>query len=285
VMICVFSAIAVNIPFYLKFYNTRYFKVGLLTKLPEKAINSLSYYVTQTGKHIFPWWLLVISLVLFLINIKKIRAFLTRENKTWSLFVFTLIFFCLNLLVMSMITSEYFFRYLIPAIPLLCITASITVDRVSKISIIAGIAVIVILGFNYRIPNYLYEITHEYRGPIKGICRYLNEHAKEGDVVATTYGDMGIKFYTELKVVAGESLDNDPELLKNADWVIFRKHTVYHRDEMARRIILKYLDRNKYKGTRLDYPDTMFENREAPDWHIFSTATTEDNVIIFQKIP
>ena len=38
---------------------------------------------------------------------------------------------------------------------------------------------------------------------MEGIVSYLSENAEEDDVVAITYGDMPLKFYTDLRVVGG----------------------------------------------------------------------------------
>ena len=51
--------------------------------------------------------------------------------------------------------------------------------------------------------DYVHEITHHVRGPTEGIVNYLNAHGKPEDVVAITYGDMALKFYTRMRVVGG----------------------------------------------------------------------------------
>ena len=41
---------------------------------------------------------------------------------------------------------------------------------------------------NFYLPKYLYEITHDYDGPIEGIVKFLNKNAKDGETVKIIYG-------------------------------------------------------------------------------------------------
>lgn len=53
------------------------------------------------------------------------------------------------------------------------------------------------------LPDFLYELTHDFDGPIEGIVKFLDENGSENDIVAVTYGDMPLKFYTEMRLVGG----------------------------------------------------------------------------------
>ena len=68
-------------------------------------------------------------------------------------------------------------------------------------------------------PKYLYEITHDYDGPIEGIVKFLNENAKETDTVKIVYGDHSLIFYTDLKV--DNSWVYDKEHMP--EWIVFRR--------------------------------------------------------------
>jgi len=131
--------------------------------------------------------------------------------------------------------------------------------------------------------NYLYEITHDYHGPIEGIVKYLNQHGKKDDVVIITYGDMPLKFYTDMRILGGET-GEDLSPAKEADWVIIRKYYCSRVEGMLRRYIFENIPSHKYERIILDYPDIPFENRESPTEHHYRTVENEDRVVIFRKV-
>ena len=118
--------------------------------------------------------------------------------------------------------------------------------------------------------------------PIEGVVTYLNEHADEDDVVAITYGDMPLKFYTNLRVVGGLT-GEDLSLARDADWVIVRRHAISNKDLQVRKYLIENIDSSRYQKIELDYPDIPFENRESPYEHLYRTATDNPSVILFKK--
>jgi hypothetical protein len=140
--------------------------------------------------------------------------------------------------------------------------------------------VVVVLSGN--LTRYLDEITHTFNGPIKGITNYLAEHGKPTDVVAVTYGDLPIKFYTPMRVVGGLAGD-DLSVAKNADWIILRKHVICTKDLEVARYLQRNVNWQDYAKVTLDAPDTVFENREDPALHLFRSNTTEDKVVIWRR--
>ena len=128
------------------------------------------------------------------------------------------------------------------------------------------------------ITNYLYEITHDYDGPIEGIVEFLNENAKPGDTVKIPYGDCAVAFYTNLRV------DNKMEPGNNPfpEWIIPRDYWTppgFYNSEYFKRI------QEKYEKIVLDSPDLRWENR--PDdlgYHRFHTVKDyPKSVIIYKK--
>jgi hypothetical protein len=72
--------------------------------------------------------------------------------------------------------------------------------------------------------------------------------------------------------------------VKEARWVIIRKHAICDKDLMVRNYFLESLSPEDYETITLDYPDTAFEYREVLCWHNFRTVTDEDRVVIYRKI-
>ena len=90
-------------------------------------------------------------------------------------------------------------------------------------------------------------------------------------MVAVTYGDLPIKFYTGLRVVGGlTGEDLSPAL--EAEWIILREH-----HKVIGLPVHKYLgdhvDFDNYEMEFLDAPDTPFENREEPREHLYRTSS------------
>ncbi len=130
--------------------------------------------------------------------------------------------------------------------------------------------------------KFMYEITHDYDGPIEGIVEYLNKHAKKSDIVAMSYGDMPVKFYTGLRVVGGFT-GEDLTPGADADWVIIRKNVEIY--PMARKFLASRVNWGRYQKIVLDYPDIPFENRESPLYHYYKTQVNYPyRVTIFHKV-
>jgi hypothetical protein len=128
----------------------------------------------------------------------------------------------------------------------------------------------------FYLPKYLYEITHDYEGPIKGISTFLNANADAGDTVKIIYGDMPIMFYTDLKVDNSGIYDDD----HMPEWIVFRGSWNESLDS-------KYYKKVQatYRKHVLDYPDIKWENRPGDlGYHKFWTVKDAPGVIIFESL-
>lgn len=133
--------------------------------------------------------------------------------------------------------------------------------------------------------NYVYEITHDYDGPIEGITKYLQEHGNQNDTVLTTYARESIMFYINMKVVNMIS-DKSSKAYNltlcssdSIDWAIPRKYWGWpYKDELSLDNITK-----NYEKIVIDYPDIPWENRPDPMYHKYKTVKDEETVIIYKK--
>ena len=184
---------------------------------------------------------------------------------------------------MSILADVAFIRYLSPSIPLLILLVAFVINSAAGVHRWIRILSVILFLMSGQMGDYLWEIAHDYDGPCEGISRYLNEHGSPDDVVAITYGDMVLKFYTKMRIVGG--FTGEPmEPAKDARWVIIRKYTLHRFDSQVKKYILNNIDLSKYFATTIDYPDTPWENRESPGAHLFETRTWEDIVVIYEKI-
>jgi hypothetical protein len=104
-------------------------------------------------------------------------------------------------------------------------------------------------------------------------------------VVAISYGDMPLKFYTPLRVVGGltgESLAEVPE----ARWIVIRRATNTEADQRVKRVLGAAIRDapERYRRHVLDAPDLPFENREDPRIHRFRRApAATPRVVVFER--
>ncbi len=132
--------------------------------------------------------------------------------------------------------------------------------------------------------NFNYELHNHFPGPMEGISTFLNEHARPDDVVAITYGDLPVKFYTNLYVLGGLT-GEDLEPAWAADWVIFRNWVISDKDARVRRDLLEHVDPHRYKEILLPYPDSGFEDRPDLKAHHFGRADRDvPQVRVYKRI-
>ena len=284
--VIIFSAIALllSAPWILWVYNADYNKVYPATLESARVLSFLGNYLALIYRHLLgPLFLFGVVLV-GLLFWRKPASFRPMENfagRRWGLLV---VFLCVALVAVSATSFGLFFRYLGPLVPVFALVAGGMICALAGWSRLLAAGLVVCNLALSPIPQYLYEITHDYDGPIEGIVNYLNGHAAGGDVVVATYGDLPIKWYTGLRVVGG--LTGEPlDQAKDARWVIFRKYTISEKDLAVKMYLAQHLDPGRYEKIVLDFPDLPFENREDPDLHQYRTVRNESRVVIYRRMP
>jgi len=235
------------------------------------------------GRYIFPVWLLAVPLIVILVVRFKTKSFPRPDRLFWGNLSLPIFFVVSNIISLSILAKVPYFRYVAPSIPLLIILVAAIVRAAGRVHLLFAVLTVVLLLGTGQIRDYFYEITHDYDGPCEGIARYLNEHGNPNDVVAITYGDMVLKFYTNMRIVGG--LTGEPmEPAKDARWVIIRKYVHLDFDGKVRNYLISNIDWSRYRAITINYPDIPWENRESPNAHLFRTNTKEDKVIIYEKV-
>ncbi len=187
-----------------------------------------------------------------------------------------------HLIVLSLVAPTYFFRYLMPLIPVLALAAGRIVSAPLagpwplKVVLLGGLIAWGPVG------PFVYELTHDFEGPVEELIRYLDEHAEADDIIATTYGDMALKFYGDYRVLGG--LTGEGLALANeADWIIVRRHVV--RDDAVGKALRRVILKGDYQPVIMERVDTGFENREDPEQHLYRTATSGPRVVVHRRRP
>jgi hypothetical protein len=276
------ALVVVNVPWIIWFSQMATVVNGYEAPL-GRTLGFAYTYIKQIGKHIIPFALLLILLLRVLVEWLRTKKLPDIKPESIPSISLLLIFFFINLIANSATATIPYFRFLAPLIPIGCLFAALIIESGAKIHRVVGVAVFIALIAASRMPDYIYEIRHDYDGPTEGIVKYLNHYGKPSDVVAITYGDMPIKFYTGMRVIGGltgESLSP----AKNADWVIIRRYMLGDKDVAIAHYLLDNLDQQNYETINLDYPDISYDNREDPDMHNFRTVTKVLPVMIFKRI-
>lgn len=137
--------------------------------------------------------------------------------------------------------------------------------------------------------NYLYEITHDFDGPIEGIVKLLRAQARPNDRVFISYGDLPLKFYTSLEVKGGSTGENLTEWAW-PEWVIVREFFRFgNRREMREdaermREWLARIPPAAYRQVDAGVVDTLWESIPEPAYHRFRTRTEGGQVTIWRRV-
>ncbi len=256
-------------------YGDRIWNIG-------KTLGIAGGYLYQIHAYILPVYFLGALLAVYFYVTGRKGSFQKAITNNPSALAIPLIFTAVTWGVLSITGFGDYFRYLAPAIAPLQAVAAHWVMQIYRLNRVAGLLLLALPLMLNPLPDYFYELTHDYDGPMEGVVTYLNEHASPGDTVAITYGDMPVKFYTPLRVVGGLT-GEDLSPAKNPDWLILR-HKIHDRKD---RVVYDYLrrevDLSQYRKITLPFPDIPYENRESPEQHRFRTATNQPPVIIYRR--
>ena len=274
--------VVVNIPWIIWFSSAEYGRATELS-LNFRGLTFARYFLFDMGRYVFTPFLLIVPLLIAGFNRIKARAFFPRRTELLKELLLPVFFIVTTLATLSIVSPAPFFRYLGPIIPPLMIVAALIIASAMNIHIIAGVVITAALILLNPVPRYLYELTHDYDGPLEGIARYLNKFGSKDDTVAITYGDLPIKFYTPMRVVGGLT-GEDLRPGVEADWIIMRRYVISTKDAAVRRHLAQNVDWRRYQKITIDYPEIPFENRETPSEHKYRTEKDAERVVIYKRL-
>ncbi|MBN3039015.1 MAG: glycosyltransferase family 39 protein [Candidatus Omnitrophica bacterium] len=248
--------------------------------------HQIEYYMRMINKWVFPWAALFNIWLFASIFKRRFKWFLKSQPQG----VYLLICVIFTTILFLIIPKVRAFRYINHLIPLLLILqARILLGWIKSSKKLATIGIALILFTNVftmgapflkpiriLLTEYIYELTHDYDGPVEGIVVYLKENAKPGDTVKINYGDLPLMFYTDLRV------DNRPfrETETYPQWIVYRRDWVgsdFFKTDYGKKVLAGY------EKIVLDYPDTRWHNRPDPNEHRFRTAGQQPKLEIYKK--
>jgi 4-amino-4-deoxy-L-arabinose transferase-like glycosyltransferase len=243
-------------------------------------------YLEQIYLQVFSPALVALLLVVAVVAAVRTRSLPKPNRNSLRGASLVLLFVAWNVGLCSVLTPLYFFRYLAPAIPLLCVLAAAVLDAAMRLHWSLGILGLVVIWLTSPLTDYFHELTQQYVGPIDGIVAYLNAHGTPDDVVAISYEDLPLKFHTKMRVVGGLTGEDLTPALR-ADWIILRHNIIIpSRDGAVWQYLAGHLRRSEsdYVAIPLDCPDLPFNNREDPAER-YRTETDPDipPVILYRR--
>jgi hypothetical protein len=248
---------------------------GILTQ-------NAAIFAKQIGAYVFQPVLLILPVFVWFRCRRHPKSRPSPDTGLLPDLVLLVLYAVLVPLILLRTAPSAFFRYLAPIIPVGAIVTARILDSAMKVLRPTGAVVLLLMAWWLRMPDYLYEITHDYDGPIEGSVAFLRDYAKPGDIVTTTHEDLPLKWYTDLRVV-GIATGEDLSQARNARWLIVRKRMAKGDAKLAH-AILTAVNAVRWREIVLDCPDLPFENREELDKHFFRTVHQDEKVLVFQRI-
>lgn len=298
-----FLCFLLTLPFYLYVNITDRLKFMNITNILK-----IMYYLKAYNLILYDYFLSVyvfaIGIICWFITKTKQYGIRNLINKPFKDLFFELNIRSISLLFLItfapiiplVFARDFYFRYIIWMMPFALLLIAIVLKSILKFNLILGLSLIIYSAFyapynincwklihNYEFKNFIYEIFHDYDGPIEGIVKYLNENGNKNQVVAINYDDPSIMFYTGIKVIVGSSgfvfNPDGKEIIP--DWVIPRRVHFKGRKE---KMLEEYLEKYNYKKILINYPNIIYEYREDPYQHNYRTVKNTRLVEIYQLI-
>jgi hypothetical protein len=260
-----------------------------LGALPRRLHHGIFYYLGRINAHVLP--------LPVLLTLAAVRG----RSGHRAAFVFAAV--ALGGLLGASLSPFRYYRYVVPVFPVVLGLASIGLASMSSLgrwgrplawatiaalitstapfvwshvalSTLARTSRVVTVRdrpLEYRIPLALIvqELRDPPRGPIAATVEYLRRHANTNDVLVTEYGDLPLKFHTNLKVYGGETGQLPPPGAR-PQWIWPRYLKPYGEVIPAVEWIQRTLAAGGYRPIDLPVVDRRWENREDPEEHIFS---------------
>jgi len=232
--------------------------------------------------------------IILLLSNKHIRKKIC-SGKKFSISYLLFIFFVVYILFIPnspLMFTRYFIVLLPIMVVLILLNISIILENIKtkNLFLIALMTVLLIDGANKIGPlkGHIYEMFHQYRGPLDYTIPYIKENIKnpENLVIATNYEDTSYMYYLDSKVIIGYLANNLKEDMNyTPDIVSYRKIPWWGKAE----IFLKLMENKKYDMVDFPVADYLYNN--IPDLyfnlpHRFKTLLTDNEkaqVVLFIK--
>ncbi len=143
-------------------------------------------------------------------------------------------------------------------------------------------AVMLLLAFSIngydsvdRLKKHVYELSHQYRGPIDFIIPFIRSHYKNPEdlVIATNYEELDYVYYLGSRVIvgfSGNTLDEDLNL--RPDIIVIRKRFSF----VDPAVFNRFLARDRYESFFFPIFDYFVNNIPESAFHLYRTPLCND---------
>lgn len=274
------AVVVVNAPWMIYFSaTTKAFAAHGDPRLPFVSVGL--HLFQQIFKHAFHPSILALLLIPLLVHFRRERHCPKPDVRAIEKVSLLVLFVLVNVITADLTPTYPWFRVICASVPICILLTTMILETASRVHVAIAVAAIAALVYLSPMSDYVYEIRHDYDGPVGGIVKFLNAHAKPTDTVVITYDDLPLKFYTKLRVLGGLT-GEDLAPAKTADWIILRQFPMGTKAVQA--YLLKNVPRDQYESTVINYPDLPTENREEPDAHCYRTVVATQGVCIAERI-
>jgi len=264
---------------------------------PAMYAANVGWYAWRTELHAFPM-LLLAAAVAATVGMTRSRIDLRSPRARACLFFATIAI--VHIAVIATVPFV-FFRYLITLLPVWALLQAWAVQWLAGRNRPVAIAILLLAllpdradlvhgRFSITLMKYLDELTHHVPGPIEAMVAHLKTAARPGDRVFVSYGDLPLRFYTNLEIRGGQGCQNLAGW-PAPDWVFFRYFfrfrpavTGAEKDEER---TLHYLRTQvtppRYKTFTLPVIDRIWENIPEPERHVFRVPGNWPQITVYQK--
>jgi 4-amino-4-deoxy-L-arabinose transferase-like glycosyltransferase len=262
-------------------------------------LRSLVWYATRIEAYAFPALLLLTALVVLAVRTRTRLNLAAVETRAC---LFLVVFTVAHVLVTSLVPFT-FFRYALTLLPALALLQAQIVRVLAERSraVAAGVLLLALLVDrgdlffagrpSVTLYKYADEIIRHVPGPIEGIVAHLRTAARPGDRVYISYGDLPLRFYTNLEVRGGQGCQSLagwplPEWMIVRFFFRFRPVAPGVNEDTASTIeyLKAALTPSRYRRIDLPVVDTVWENIPEPDRHVFRPPAEGAKVSLHRKI-
>ena len=276
-------------------------RIAMMIGVPTPAgiASRLTAFLIESELHAFPAVLFGVALAIGHVLSRRapVGDSTPAENRVTR---FLLVFTVAYLLVVAC-GPFGFFRYLLGLLPVfallqgrllvwLWVRQRVLALAVALLAVVPDRSELLDGSLAAPLGRYVREITHDVDGPIKGLVRHLKLHARPGDRVFITYGDLPLRFYTNLDIRGGQACE-DLSRWPEPDWVVVRYFFRFRaagprwtEDEAWTKRYLAALPSQHYRRVELDVADTIWDNIPDPALHAWDPAAYRMRLTVYEKV-
>ena len=131
--------------------------------------------------------------------------------------------------------------------------------------------------------DYLYEISHEYKGPLDTIVTFFKTHGSPGDSCYIDNEGESLAYYTGMKIIHRD----DISALDTPDWIVLRgdyRHAVEENSSsQIAQNLREVLSKHPYSKIELNAPSIRVNNTYDIQIHLFRSPSSADKIVIYKR--